>query len=176
MYYTNTMKVTLKNKKIAAAALEIMKTCLAVGFDCDKKYKRNPSMEMIDNLKITGKKVILPEDFGCYLPEDAEIVIPELLRDLAEHLSNETFTCENSNTTDDDESWVEAQYVDGALTVKTTYFPSGYCDFYCEECDEVVISMDDYEEGETYTCPECGEEMDLSDWAPVITENTIQIV
>ena len=175
MYYTNTMKITLKNKKTATAALEILKSRLTTGFDCDKNYKDIPSMLMHNSLKITGKTIALPKDFGCYLPEDAEIVIPELLKDLAEHLRNETFTCENTNTTDDDEGRVEAQYVDGALNVKTTYFPAGYCDFYCEECDEVVISMDDYEEGETYTCPECGEEMDLSDWAPVTTSKVFEI-
>ena len=176
MYYTNAMKIALKNKKTATAALEILKSRLATGFDCDKNYKDIPSMLMHDNLKITGKTVALPKDFGCYLPEDAEIVIPELLKYLAEHLAEETFTCENVNVTDNDEGWIETQYIDGVLNVKTTYFPSGYCDFYCEECDEVVISVDDYEHGETYTCPECGEEMDLSDWAPVITNNIFQIV
>ena len=33
-----------------------------------------------------------------------------------------------------------------------------------------------YEEGKTYICPECGEEIDLSDWAPVTTEKTFQII
>ena len=44
MYYTNSMKVTLKNKKVAAAALEIMKARLTAGFDCDKNYRRTPSI------------------------------------------------------------------------------------------------------------------------------------
>ena len=34
------LEKTLKNKKVAAAALEIMKARLTAGFDCDKNYRR----------------------------------------------------------------------------------------------------------------------------------------
>lgn len=176
MYYENSLKITLKNKKTAAAALEIMKTRLTAGFDCDKTYRRTPSMLMHDDLELVGNTIVLPEDFGCYLPEDAEKVIPELMKDLAAHLSTESFVCESCNTSDDDEGWIDVSYADGELKVKTTYFPSGYSDLYCHECDELIATMEEYEEGKTYICPECGEEIDLSDWAPVTTEKTFQII
>lgn len=46
MYYTNSIKITLKNNEAAVAALEIMKTRLSAGFDWDKKSRRNPSMQI----------------------------------------------------------------------------------------------------------------------------------
>lgn len=107
MYWTNTMKITLKNKKAATAALEILKNRLIAGFDCDKGYKKNPSMLMHDSLKISGKNITLPKEFGSYLPEDADKVIPELMKDLAEHLSTETFTFDTCNSSDYDEGWVK---------------------------------------------------------------------
>lgn len=170
------MKVTLKNKKVAAAALEIMKTRLIAGFDCDKGYKRVPSMLMHEALEAAGNTIVLADDFGCYTPEDAEKVIPELMQYLATHLTAEAFTFEACNSSDDDEGWVEGCCENGELKVKTTYFPSGYCNLYCQECDKLIATMSEYEDGKTYICPECGEEIDLSDWAPVTTEKTFQII
>ena len=176
MYYENTMKVTMKNENAAAAALEIMKTRLTAGFDCDKGYKRNPSMLMHDALEVIDNTIVLPEEFGCYTHEDADKVIPELMQDLAAHLSTEVFTFDVRNSSDYDEGWIEGSYANGKLKVKTTYFPSGYCNLYCQECDKLIATMSEYEDNNTYICPECGEEIDLSDWAPVTTEKTFQII
>lgn len=38
---------------------------------------------------------------------------------------------------------------------KIGYEGSGYC----PECDEEIVSVDDYNPAETYYCPECGEEI-----------------
>ena len=176
MYYENSLKITLKNKKTAAAALEIMKTRLIAGFDCDKGYKRVPSMLMYDALEVKKNTIVLADDFGCYTPEDAEKVIPELMQDLAARLSTEAFTFDACNSSDYDEGWIEGCCENGELKIKTTYFPSGYGNLYCQECDSLIAAMDDYEEVKTYICPECGEEIDLSDWLPVITEKTFQII
>ena len=69
------MKVTLKNKKVAAAALEIMKARLTAGFDCDKNYRRTPSMRMCEDLEVVKNTIVLPEDCGYYFADDAEKVI-----------------------------------------------------------------------------------------------------
>ena len=182
MYWENTMKVTLKNKKAAAAALEIIKARLIKGFDCDKIYRRIPSMETHDALMLNGKTITLPEEFGNYLPEDAVKVIPELMKYLAEHLRSESFTFKTCNCCDCVESWVDGSYADGELKIRTTYLPSGFGEFFCEECGEVVATMEDDAEGNIFveceedTCPECGEEIDLSEWLPVVTTATFQIV
>ena len=39
MYYTNSMKVTLKNAEAATKALEVMRTRLIEGFECDNDYE-----------------------------------------------------------------------------------------------------------------------------------------
>ena len=181
MYWENTMKVTFKNKKAAVAALEVMKARLVKGFDCDKSYRRIPSMETHDALRLAGKTITLPEEFSNYLPEDAEKVIPELMKDLAEHLNNESFTFDTCNSSDYDEGWVDGSYANGELKVRTTYLPSGFGEFFCEECGEVVATMEDDAKGNIHIeyeedgCPECGAEIDLSEWLPVITTKTIQI-
>lgn len=182
MYYTNSIKITLKNNEAAVAALEIMKTRLSAGFDWDKKSRRNPSMQMHDALNVTGKIIELPEEFGCYLPDDAAKIIHELMKDLAVHFGTETFTFENYNRSDYDEGWIRGSYVNGELKIKTTYLPSGFGDYYCPECDEVIATMKDDEDGNIYidydedVCPECGEEIDWFEWLPIITEKSFQII
>jgi hypothetical protein len=74
MHYENSLTVTLKNKKTAAAALEIMKARLIAGFDCDKKYRRTPSMRMCEDLEVVKNTIVLPEDCGYYFADDAEMV------------------------------------------------------------------------------------------------------
>lgn len=182
MYYTNSVKVTLKNAEIATKALEILRTRLIAGFDCDKGYARIPSMKMLANLDAEDNIIDLPEDFGCYLPDDAANVISELMQELAAHLSGEAFTFDTCNNSDYDESWVDGSYANGELKIKTTYLPSGFGDLYCQECEEVIATMSDDAEGNLFVeykegaCPECGEEIDLSNWLPVITEKTFKII
>lgn len=176
MNWTNEMTVTLKDNATAIKALDILCDRLSAGFEYDTNYRRNPSMQMHDHLDVIDNIIVLPEGFGSYLPEDAAMVILELMRDLAEHLSTETFAFDTCNNSDYDEGWVDGNYANGVLTVKTTYFPSGYSDLYCEECGELIATMDEYEEGKIYICPECEEEIDLSAWLPIVAENTIEII
>ena len=182
MYYENSLTITLKNEKTAAAALEIMKTRLVTGFDYDKGYKRVPSMLMHDTLEVEDNTVILTEEFGCYFPNHAEAVIPELMQYLATHLSTEAFTFESVNSGDYDESWINGSYENGELKIKSTFLPAGFGDFYCPACGEVIASMNDDTEGNIFVeykegaCSECSEEIDYSEWLPVITEKTFQII
>ena len=94
MNYNNFMKLTLKNKKSAAAAMEVLRTRLDAGFDCDHTYRRNPSQLMRGDLELSGKTVVLCEDSGCYIPEDAIDVQIALMEDLANALSGEAFSCD----------------------------------------------------------------------------------
>ena len=181
MYYENSMKITLTNDEIAAAALDVLRARLTAGFDCDKSYKSSPSMLMHDALEAAGNTITLPNDFGACIPEDAENVIPELMLDLAAHISTEAFTFHACNSSDYDEGWIDGSYANGELKIKITYLPSGFGNYYCQECEEVIATMSDDAEGNLFVeykegvCPECGEEIDLSDWTPIITEQTFQI-
>ena len=172
----NTVKITLKNPESATKALEILRNRLSKGFEIDKIYRRNPSQRMREALEVNENTIVLPEDFGCYTPDDSMSVIPELMKDLAAHLSGEDFSFDCCNTSDYDESWVKGSYAEGELKIATTYLPSGDCYLYCPECDELIVTLDEYDEGKTYPCPECGEEIDLSDWAPITTEKTFKII
>lgn len=97
MYYTNTMKVTLKNNTVANKALEILRSRLSAGFAADNGYRRSPSQIMSDALEVVDNTIVLPEDFGCYITEDAEGVVFELVQNLAENIDEDTFTVENWN-------------------------------------------------------------------------------
>ena len=188
MYWDNVVKVTMKNEETAAAALKIIKARLANGFECDKEYEWNASSEMHDALNVIDNSIVLPEGFAIYRYEELEIVVSELMQHLAQALITEDFTFFTGYYSDCDEGWVNGHYKNGELKIKTTFLPFGFCDCDCPECGEVIATIGDDAEGNLYidgklftgevtnVCPECGEEIDLSDWLPVILEKTIKIV
>lgn len=173
MFYENNFKVTLKDAETAAAALEIMKAHLTVDF------------EKVDN-------TIEASEVFAYYYEDFENVVSELVQNLAENLSTEKFSFKSFFATDCDDYWFDGSYENGELKIKTTYFSNGFGHIFCCECDEEVAYMDDnteedirvvsangkliaskeeLEKGKTFICPECGEEIDLSDWVSISTKN-----
>ena len=190
------MNVAMKDAETAAAALEILEARLTDGFDCDNNYRRSASTKMRDNMEVVDNTIVLPDDFGAYFPDHSMIVMPELMQYLAKHLSEETFTFETYNTSDNDESWIEGKYANGELNIEEVYFPNGFGSIFCSECGEEAASMADNTEGniwivsangeliaskeelkkgKTFICPECGEEIDLSDWVTV-SNKTIKII
>ena len=130
---------------------------------------------MREALAVVENTVVLPEDFGCCVTEDAEGVMFELIQYLAENIGNSSFTWDGWDRNDYTDGHFEAAYENGLLSIKYTYYPSGDCYLYCPECDEVCITMDEYEEGKIYICAECGEEIDVSEWAPIVTEKALKI-
>ena len=143
MMYNNFMKLTLKNKKNAATALELLKTRLTAGFECDRTYRRNASMLMHDDLELSGKTITLCEDSGCYIPEDAIDVQIELLEYLAHAISGEAFTCEFYNDCDYSASQVIAEFENCVLKIQSIYYPDGNyeaCDDddLIEECEKII--------------------------------------
>ncbi len=172
MYYTNSLTITMNSNEAANKAIEILRDRLMIGFECDNEYRKNPSAELAELLAVEENQIVLPEEEGCYTPEDAQAIIPELLRSIAETLKAESFTCQNFNSSDYVDTSVEATFNNGILTIETALYPNGDSDemyVECEACGEaVVIRMEDYKEGETYYCPDCGEEIDV---ASVYEEN-----
>ena len=183
MYYTNAIKVTLKDTESAIKALEILRNRLDAGFEVDKIYKRMPSQNMREALEVVENTIVLPEDFGCYVTEDAESVMFELIQNLAENMGNDTFVWEGVDSNDYTDGWFDAKYENGLLNVKYTYFPSGAATgVWCEECDAELFHLADYMDGNVsidldseYVCPECGEVVDLSEYLPIVTEKTVRI-
>ena len=177
MYYTNTMTITLKNNTSANQALAILRSRLSAGFAADNAYRRNPSQIMGEALEVIDNTIVLPEDFGCYITEDAESVMHELIQHLAENMGSESFDWDGWDSNDYTDGHFEAAFRNGLLSIKYTYYPSGAsANYHCNECGVVVVSEDDYEAGKIYICPECGEVVDLSEQIPVVTETTIHII
>ena len=176
MYYTNAIKVTLKDTESAIKALEILRNRLDAGFEVDKIYKRMPSQNMREALEVVENTIVLPEDFGCYVTEDAESVMFELIQNLAENMGNDTFVWEGVDSNDYTDGWLDAEYANGLLKIKYTYHPSGAgTPVWCDECNEEVLRVEDFEAGKIYTCPECGKVVDPTEYLPIVTEKTIRI-
>ena len=156
MYYTNTVKITLNNSTSANKALEILRSRLSAGFAVDNNYRRNPSTRMSEALEVVDNTIVLPEDFGCYITEDAESIMFELIQNLAENLGSEPFDWDGWDSNDYTDGHFEAVYKSGLLRIKYTHYPSGASSIdYYSECDEVV---------------------DPSEYLPITTEKAIQII
>lgn len=172
----NTVKITLKDIESATKALEILRNRLDAGFEVDKIYRGTPCQQMREALEVNENTIVLPEDFGCYITEDAEDIMFELIQHLAENIGNASFSWDGWNTNTYTDGHFEAEYENGLLKIKYTYYPSGDCSLWCPECGEMSITPNEYEEGKIYFCAECGEELDVSEWKPVITEKMIKII
>ena len=180
MYFTNTIKITASNNEQANKALVILNTKLAKGSSLDKVYRRNPSVEIMNNLNVTNNIIEVPKDSGFMVPEDAYEFFTELFTDLAENMGEHSFECEIFNVCDCSESEYIAKYSDGVMKITDTYYPMGYYEYVrCPECGEHIIKLEEFEAGKKYFCPECNEMIDLDssydDVAPVITEKEIII-
>ena len=176
MYYTNAVKIILKNNNSATNALNILRSRLNTGFSVDEIYRTKPSQMMRDALEVVENTIVLPENFGCYITEDAENIMFELIQHLAKNLGRSSFTWDSWDSNDYTDGHFEAEYENGLLKIKHTYYPSGDCSLCCSECGEMSITMNEYEEGKIYICAECGEEIDVSEWVSVVTEKTVQIL
>ena len=176
MYYTTLMNLNLNTEENAHIALTILKDRLNKGFSVDSLYRNCPSANMAASLFIKGTSITLPDYSGFYTPLDSEEVFYELLRHLADALHAD-FQLDVYNESDYDEGHFDANCKEGILNITYTYYPLGFLDYFrCENCDQEIVSFSDYEKGKTYICPECGEEIDLSDayeeFAPCITTST----
>ena len=156
MYYTNTVKITLTNSTIANKALDILRSRLSAGFAVDNNYRRNPSLRMSEALEVVDNTIVLPEDFGCYITEDAKSIMFELIQNLAENLGSDPFDWDGWDSNDYTDGHFEAACQNGLPRIKYTYYPSGASSVeYYSQCDEVV---------------------DPSEYLPITTEKIIHII
>lgn len=179
MFYNYSMKVSMKNAETAAIAKEILKNRLEEGFAFDNNYRNKPSQEMLLALETIENEVILPEEYGGCLPEDAKAACEEMLTVLAAMLTGESFSCQSHAESDNDEFFAKAQFDGATLAIETTYYPTGsWSKLSCDECGEEVVALEKYEDGKRYVCPHCGEELDLSEeyaeTAPVVEKKSIR--
>ena len=180
MYYTNELTITMRNEEMAVKAFWILLMRLGEGFECDKTYKKSPSLKMIEALEVRDNTIILPDDYGCYIAKDASVVMSELMEVLATALKEEVISCQCWNCEDDFDIDYEAQYENGILTIKAVTYPNGYIEFlYCDDCEEEIVKVADYNRDKKYFCAKCGKEVDLfaqyEEVIPFTTEKEIKI-
>ena len=176
--YTNQTKVIFTNAEAASKAKEIAAQVIASVED--NYFYLNGIKNTIRNLSINDNALCLPEDEGELASSDLLEIMTEVVKAIAEQLPSENFTFDVNGYDCYTEGWLEGKYEDGTLEIKSTYFPLGYIDtLVCPECEEVIVALDDYIPGKKYICPECGEELDLSEEykeiAPIITVTSLKI-
>ena len=174
--YNNEFKVIFTNTAAAESAKQIAADAFSAMNSQDDAYalakRYAASLRVEDN--------ILRSDELCFFADgfmDAAVVA---IKAIAENLKTESFTIDVCGCDTYAESWVDGNFENGLLSITSTYYPYGYCEFIpCPECGEDVVRIEDYDPSKTYVCPDCGEEVDLSkayaEFAPVITKETIEI-
>ena len=185
MYCTNTMKIEMNNNIKAIKAMDIIKSLIMENKDAyNKNYRKDASQMLLDALAIDNNCIIISDElFGEFFPEDSKM-FTDIVNALANQLKSE-FEAKICNTSDYSEMWIKA-FCDGKeLELETNYFPCGFSEVsICPECDEelklyeeieiapnkyAIHIFDEFVSG-TYTCPNCGETIDISEELPVITK------
>lgn len=180
MEYYNEFKLTMETNAKAKEASEILVNRLNKGFEIDNTYRFNPSSKMAQVISANDNTVTLDGYDGYYTVEDSEEVFFELIKVLAENLSEDTFSCEIINNSTYSEGTINTSFSNGILTINSVYYPEGYTEYLCcDECGENIVKIDEYDASKTYFCEECGEEVDLQEQyencKPIITEKVIAI-
>ena len=112
------------------------------------------------------------------------VLFTDIVNALANQLKSK-FEAKICNSSDYSEMWIEAFCNGKELELETTYFPCGFSEAsFCPECDEELKLYEQIEiapnryaihifeafASGTYTCPNCGEIIDISEELPVITK------
>ena len=153
MEYCNEFKLTMETNAKAKEASEILINRLNKGFEIDNTYRFNPSSKMAQVISANDNTVTLDGYDGYYTVEDSEEVFFELLKVLAENLSEDTFSCEMINNSTYSEGTINTSFSNGILTINSVYYPEGYTEYLCcDECGENIVKIDEYDASKTYFC------------------------
>jgi endogenous inhibitor of DNA gyrase (YacG/DUF329 family) len=180
MEFYNNMKLKFNSNKEAEIAKKVMQDFMTTAnFDFKYADEKKQSNLLKDSLSVKGNELVLV-DCGAYTPEDIIVVAKELLKAIANCKSIENFNGEFDGAGTYSESLLDVEFNNDVLTIKSTYYPSGYEEMLCcPECGEEIVSIEEYDPLATYRCEECDEEIDLSEvydeYAPVIENLSIKI-
>ena len=169
MEYYNKFIIEYDTKENALSQKETVEHCLdvidATKYGYSESYNYGEAFRKL--LTFDGEKRfeygIKEAPDGFVTPEDALEVMPIMTRNLAKLDRNASFELSSENQGTYTDSTVTIKYYNGKLIIDTVYYPSGagWEMLSCPDCGEDVVSMDDYEKGKTYICPECGAECDF---------------
>lgn len=175
--FTNQTKVIFTNAEAASKAKEIASQVIA-SVESNYHYRKGIK-NTIKNLSIEENALILPEDVGELASNDLLEIMTDVVKAIAAQLPSENFTFEVVGCDTYSEGSLEGKYGNGSLEIKSTYYPLGNIYLCCPECGAEVVEISDYDPNQKYTCPVCGEEIDLSEVydksAPIIETKIITI-
>ena len=171
---SNDLRIEMKSIEAAQAAVEAIRNYVNANAS---KYESLNTANLMADLSAKNTAVVLYDSYSMHGFDYIEFV-PEICKLIAEigiFSGNAAFLSGYG-----DEGEFEFSYDGNTISLKSIYYPNGYCEsLCCEKCGMDLVSIDEYEEGEIYICPECGEEIDLFDayeeYKPEIKEITIII-
>lgn len=169
---SNDLRIEMKNTEAAVKAAEAIKNYTIANAE---SYKTLNLQNFLNDLEIEETAVVLNDSYmmhGCDYME----YVPEICRVVASLTCVNTFEGTAFYTSGyGDEGNVEFSFNGSIVKSKSVCYPNGFVEcLCCEECGMDVVSIHEYEAGKIYICPECGEEIDLSEafeeYSPEIVE------
>lgn len=169
----NDFTVTFTNTAAASMAKHIADECLRT--NNFSNYTSLPTNLAADSLNIKNDVTLTYEEI-CFDSSDLLDASNAIIKAIAYGMKDEDFELSVWGSDTYTESSMVGKYRNGVLEITSVFYPAGYCEYLvCDECDEEIVSVEDYDPNKTYVCPECGEELDFSDTAPVIQKELISI-
>ena len=166
---SNDLRIEMMNNEAAKNAAEAIKNFATANA---ANYDTLNMDNFMSDLTVEGNSVVLDGSYAMH-GWDYMNFVPEICKMIAatESFEGNAEYCSGYG----DEGNFEFSCENGVLKMRSVSYPNGYCSHLCcEECGMDVVAIDEYEAGKIYICPECGEEIDLSEafeeYSPVIAE------
>ncbi len=171
--FENEFNVTFTNAAAARKAKQIADESFRSLQYAYKRYE--PGILAANSLTIEEKTILTFEEI-CFDSSDLLDASNAVIKAIAYGMKDEDFEFSVWGSDTYTESSLEGKYHNRVLEITSIYYPAGYCEYLeCTECEEEIVSVEDYDPNKTYICPVCGEELDFSDSAPVTEKELITI-
>ena len=179
MYTETNLTITFENTTVAEIAKNTAREAI-LSLKGTDFFFRNAVENSAANLAVNNNSLVFTNNRADFTGDEMLEVAPTVVKAIAAKHPESSFTFDVCTVDDYTEAWVEGNYANGALEIKSTYYPEGYCEeIDCPECGEYVVRLDEYDPSKTYICPDCGEEVDLSEryetCKPVVKKEVITI-
>ena len=166
---SNDLRIEMMNNEAAKNAAEAIKNYIA---ENAAVYETVNMENLMADLTVEDNAVVLEDSYSMH-GRNYMTFVPEICKIIAatDSFEGKAYYCSGYG----DEGNFEFSCENGVLKMRSVNYPNGYCSHLCcEECGMDVVAIDEYEAGKIYICPECGEEIDLSEafeeYSPVIVE------
>ncbi len=153
----NKISIQFQTKRQAETAVSIAKRILKA--IPEEKGFGWRTEELIDLLVADEQEVMLSEECEALPVLDFIDVMKEIIIAIAKELAGSSFTFSlNASDSLFPESYFDGSFDGRALSFEVVVLGDGLG---CPFCGEYVMDVDEYEEGEAYSCPSCGKVLDF---------------